>query len=189
MAGSTVLPVSDESRWDKPTLTGELVVLRPFVAADVQPAFEMINDPVGGDLTQTTESFSFEQAESWYTTRNSQTGRLDLAIVDRATDEFVGEVVLNEYELDRNCCSFRISLRGPAWYGRGFGTEATALIVEHGLRSIGLDRIELEVLARNPRARRSYEKVGFVETAHVHEDGEDWVHMAITPPDASIVVE
>lgn len=50
---------------------------------------------------------------------------------------------------------------------------------EH-LDRLGLDQITLEVLARNPRAERTYEKVGFVGTAEITADGEDWIHMAIT---------
>ncbi len=171
-----------QDRWSKPTLTGRQVILRPFVADDIQPAHEMLNDPVGGDLTATADTFSLEQADAWYSTRNDQNDRLDLAIVERSTGEFAGEVVLNEYDPDDNSCSFRISLRGPGWFGRGLGTEATTLIVEHAFGPMGLDWIVLEVLARNPRAWRSYEKVGFVRTAEVHEDGEDWIHMALNRP-------
>ncbi len=37
-----------------------------------------------------------EAARRWYRTRGEQTDRLDLAIVDKATGEVVGEAVLNE---------------------------------------------------------------------------------------------
>ena len=43
-----------------------------------------------------------------------------------------------------------------------WGTEATRLIVGYGFEKLGLHRISLEVYAFNPRARRAYEKVGFV---------------------------
>ncbi len=50
----------------------------------------------------------------------------------------------------------------PGTFGRGFGTEATRLILGHGFETLGLHRISLEVYAFNPRARRAYEKAGFV---------------------------
>lgn len=102
------------------------------------------------------------------------------AIVERATGAFAGEAVLNEFDAELNSASFRISLRGPDWFGRGLGTEATRLMVTHGLEVVGLDHIDLEVLARNPRARRVYERVGFVPIEELPEDGEDWVVMRIT---------
>lgn len=168
-----------DETWSNPTIDGELVQLRPFVEADLPALWEMVNDPEGNELTATTETFTREVIERWYRTREDHTDRLDLAIVERSTGEVAGEVVLNERDPAARTCSFRISLRGPDWFGRRLGTEATALIIQHGFEQLGLDRITLEVLARNPRARRSYEKVGFVTTGEVVEDGEIWVHMAI----------
>lgn len=166
--------------WSNPTLEGQLVTLRPFEEADIAPAWEMINDPVGNDLTATTESFSFDQIVDWYRSREIQRDRIDLAIVERATGEFAGEVVLNSYQAESNACSFRISLRGQAWFGRGLGTEATRLIVRYGFDRLALERIELEVLERNPRARRAYEKAGFVVDSREIDGSETWLLMSIT---------
>ncbi|MEL6982689.1 MAG: GNAT family N-acetyltransferase [Actinomycetota bacterium] len=174
--------MTEPGDWTNPTLEGQLVLLRPFADADLAPIWEMVNDPVGNDLTATTEDFTFEQIREWYLGRNQQTDRLDLAVVERSTGQFAGEVVLNEHDPAARSCSFRISLRGPDWFGRGLGTEATALIVRHGFDHLGLDRITLEVLTRNPRAKRTYEKVGFVTVGGSVEDGEAWTHMAITAP-------
>lgn len=171
--------------WRNPTIEGRLVLLRPFAEADLPAAWEMVNDPVGNDLTATTEAFDYEQVRDWYLSREQHTDRIDLAIVERSTGEFAGEVVLSDHEPDAGQCSFRISLRGPAWFGRGLGTEATDLVVRHGFEQLHLDRITLEVLARNPRATRTYEKIGFVTTDEIVEDGEAWIHMAITNPDAA----
>ncbi|MHA1647370.1 MAG: GNAT family N-acetyltransferase [Promethearchaeota archaeon] len=49
-----------------------------------------------------------------------------------------------------------------AW-NKGYGTEAMKLLVEYGFRELNMNRIELEVFASNPRAKRCYEKVGFKE--------------------------
>ncbi len=168
----------DLGRWAKPTIVGELVELRPFVEADLPAVAEMLGDAEGNDLTATTDTFTPEQIHDWYRGRNAAADRIDVAVVERATGELAGEVVLSEYDPAANSCSFRISLRGPHWYGRGLGTEATRLILAHGFGPLGVGRITLEVLARNPRARRSYEKVGFVVTDELTEDGEDWVIMA-----------
>ncbi|MEM7340797.1 MAG: GNAT family N-acetyltransferase [Actinomycetota bacterium] len=178
--------MTEPQAWTNPTIEGQLVLLRPFTPDDLPTAWEMITDPVGNDLTATTDEFSYDQITAWYLSRDEHADRVDLAIVERATGEFAGEVVLSDHDRSTNSCSFRISLRGPDWFGRGLGTEATALIVRHGLDELGLARITLEVLARNPRAVRTYEKVGFVRTAEVVEDGEAWIHMAITSPASAL---
>ena len=170
-------PVS--GRWRKPTIVGERVTLRPITAGDADGMWETVHDPEGNDLTATAATFTRAQVDEWCATRAGQDDRLDLAVVDAATGEYAGEVVLNEHDPDADSANFRIALRGPAYYGRGLGSEATRLVVDHALRTIGLQRITLGVLARNPRARRAYEKAGFRRVRDYVEDGEDWVEMEV----------
>ena len=161
----------------KPTLTGNLVVLRPFVAADADAMLAAFDDPESDRLTGTHATFTEDQIRAWYDTRNEQPDRLDLAVEDRATGSCVGEAVLNDWSPENRSCGFRI-LMSAAGRGRGLGTEATRLIVDYGFDQLGLHRIELEVYAFNPRARRAYEKVGFVAEGVLRDallwDG-DWV--------------
>ena len=146
----------------KPTLRGERVVLRPFRPEDVPALWRMLHEPECMRLTGSQAPFTLEAVEAWYATRNELPDRLDLAIADAATDACVGEVVLNELDSRNRACNFRISLTGPDVFGRGLGTEATRLMVTHAFETVGLHRVELEVYAFNPRARRVYEKAGFV---------------------------
>jgi RimJ/RimL family protein N-acetyltransferase len=167
-------------RWSKPTIVGELVTLRPLDGSDADAVWDMVNDAESGDLTATTERFEWQQIVDWCASRSLQDHRLDLAVVENATGEFAGEVVLNDHESATDAASFRISLRGPKWYGRGLGTEATRLIVDHGLDVVGLSSITLEVLERNPRAHAVYNKIGFEETRTFDDDGETWIGMRIS---------
>ena len=171
-------------RWAKVTLQGDVVTLRPLGAEDADAMWEMVHDDEGNDLTATTETFERDQIDAWCASRLDQDERLDLAIIENATGDWAGEVVLNEFDAEANTASFRISLRGPAWFGRGLGSAATAMILHHGFDAIGLEAITLEVLARNPRARRVYTKQGFAETRRFSEDGEDWVAMQVSRSDS-----
>jgi RimJ/RimL family protein N-acetyltransferase len=156
----------------KPTLTGELVELRP-VTEDDYPALQVaMDDPEVTRFTASRGEIGEEAARKWYRTRGEQTDRLDLAIVDRASGEVVGEAVLNDWSPEDESCNFRI-LIGPAGQGRGLGTEATRLIVGYGIEELGLHRIDLGVYAFNPRAQRAYEKAGFV-TEGVKRDALRW---------------
>jgi RimJ/RimL family protein N-acetyltransferase len=168
----------------KPTLTGERIVLRPFVVADDFPVLrDVLRDPEVLRLTGTTSLAPEDERRlaQWYGTRNEQRDRLDLAVVDRASGGCVGEVVLNEWHKANRSCAFRIAL-GAAGRDRGLGTEATCLMVGYGFESLGLHRISLEVFANNPRARRVYEKAGFVAEGVLREaqrDGETWVDVTV----------
>ena len=68
----------------KPTLTGQLVRLRPFRDNDVDVMHGAVADV--------------------------ETNRLDLAVDDLSTGACVGEVVLNDWDSDNRSCGFRILL-------------------------------------------------------------------------------
>ncbi|MFI5935344.1 GNAT family N-acetyltransferase [Actinoplanes sp. NPDC051494] len=148
----------------KPTLTGERVELRPFLDEDYPAIEAALRDPEVIRLTGSTPIVWDEAAHvrlrEWYSTRNRQPDRLDLAVTDRATGHWVGEVVLNKVDVHNQACNFRI-LIGPGGRDQGFGTEAVRLLLDHAFGTLGLHRVELQVFAFNPRARRVYEKAGF----------------------------
>jgi RimJ/RimL family protein N-acetyltransferase len=150
----------------KPTLTGERVVLRPFMADDAEAMLEILADPevqrLTGSINSSSDPADLDLAElqAWYGSRNDQTDRLDLAVVDRASGRVVGEVVLNEVDTGSFSCNFR-TLIGPDGRDRGLGSEAIALLLEYAFGTIGLHRIGLEVYDFNPRARHVYARLGF----------------------------
>lgn len=169
----------------KPTLTGDKVVLRPFADADLDGLRAALTDPEVIRLTGSTADEDPVEQEKilrrWYGTRNAQPDRLDLAVVDRAADVCVGEVVFNEWSAADRSCNFRV-LIGPAGRDRGLGTEAIRMFVGYGFERLGLHRIGLEVFAFNPRARRVYEKVGFVAEGVLRDakrDGDGWVDATV----------
>ena len=69
----------------KPTLSGELVVLRPVDEGDYDALSVAMDVPDVRRLTGSHGEIGEEQAREWYRTRNDQTDRLDLAIVDKAS--------------------------------------------------------------------------------------------------------
>ncbi|MFE0464728.1 GNAT family N-acetyltransferase [Kitasatospora sp. NPDC058965] len=186
---------------DKPPLTGSQVTLRPFrIDEDADAVRDWLTDPESLQFTDgrrpdgTPVAWTDEDEQrmrAWYATRAEQPDRLDYAVVDRATGRCVGEAVLNQWEPDRRSCSFRIAL-AAAGRGRGLGTEAVRLLVGHGFEELDLHRIALSVYAFNPRARRCYEKAGFVlegTRRQVLPFGEEWVDdldMAILAPEWAV---
>jgi RimJ/RimL family protein N-acetyltransferase len=144
----------------KPTLSGALVTLRPVRRADAVGLARL--DAETRRLTGSHRTHSLEELEGWYGSRAEHHDRLDLAIVERATNEWAGEVVLNNLESENRSCGVRILLVGPKFYGCGLGTEASRLVLAYAFGVVGLHRVELKVYGFNPRAKHVYEKLGFV---------------------------
>ena len=105
----------------KPTLTGEKVVLRPFAAADFPVLLAALADPevlrLTGSVHDAHAADGPDDTERFlevYRLRNLQPDRLDLAVVDKASGECVGEVVLNEWEPARPRMPSRVAQLDPA---------------------------------------------------------------------------
>ncbi len=146
---------------NQPILHGDTVTLRPIRAEDADALFE--TDEVVNRLTGSHETFTLEQVQAHYARVAEADDRVDYAItLKEEPDVVVGEAVLNELDLDSRSANFRIMLTKERFFGKGYGTQATRLIVALAFEQLGLNRIDLEVYAFNPRAARVYEKAGFV---------------------------
>jgi RimJ/RimL family protein N-acetyltransferase len=161
---------------EKPTLEGEMIHLRPVRADDADAMWDMVSDPAGRRTTGTTAVFTREQIDRWCATISDQPDRIDLAITANGSDEYLGEIVLNDIDEALRSANLRLVMR-PAYRGRGYGTEAIELVLGLAFDGIGLHRVELDVLSINARAYSLYENIGFrVEGRRrdAYRDGEGW---------------
>lgn len=147
---------------EKPVLTGRRVTLRPITPDDAPAMFAALDDAEGMRLTGTQQTFTLAQVRQHCVRVAAADDRADYAITLPDDPAYIGEAVLNDIDWINRAANFRIALAGQRYYGQGYGTEATRLILDYGFRTLGLHRIELEVYDFNPRAQRVYEKVGFV---------------------------
>jgi RimJ/RimL family protein N-acetyltransferase len=64
------------------------------------------------------------------------------------------------------------------YWGKGYGTDAMNLILRYAFTELNLHRVTLTVFEYNPRAIRSYEKVGFQHEGRLRQtllrDGKRW---------------
>ena len=163
-------------------------MLRPIVADDAPAMIADLDDEEANRLTGTTDLPSADDVVTWCATRADATDRLDLAVTERATGRWCGEVVANELDRGAASCGIRIALSAHA-RDRGMGTEALRLLLDHlmdGVDDPVLERVELEVLAINPRAIAVYERLGFDRTGvrpgavTWHDETIDAIDMVLT---------
>ncbi len=98
------------------------------------------------------------------------------AIHEREDDRLIGTTALTDFvnRRGRRSAMFRIVIGEKERWSRGFGTEATILVMAEGFGPLDLDEIRLEVFRHNPRAIRAYERVGFrVDGEHVEHVGRE----------------
>jgi RimJ/RimL family protein N-acetyltransferase len=131
--------VPNASFADKPTLRGQVAVLQPVTLADVPRLHELMQDRETTVLTGSTH-------------RSDASDAVEHPVA-------VLEEVYARWATADDRLVWTVRAAGDDTV---LGTEATRLAVDHAFGALGLQRVELEVYAFNPRARHVYEKVGFV---------------------------
>ncbi|MEO7260499.1 MAG: GNAT family protein [Jatrophihabitantaceae bacterium] len=142
-------------------LTGELVRLEPLTGSVLTDYLAGLADPEVRRLTGSHAPLDQARVEQWLASRAQQHGLADWAVLRRSDGAFLGEAVLNDLDPDNASANYRIWLAGPQVLGKGYGTEATSLVLDCALGAAGLHRLSLGVFDFNLRARRVYEKCGF----------------------------
>lgn len=153
---------------EKPVLTGDRIRLTPLSARHAAAFHASAVDPENRRLTGTHHDFTLEELQAWCAGSIDRADRLDLAVEDRESGEFLGELALSGIDAPNAQGSFRIALV-PDATGRGIGSEATRLLLDYAFDRVGLHRVQLEVYDYNPRARRAYEKCGFEVEGRMRE--------------------
>jgi len=105
---------------------------------------------------------TIEEQHGWFTkAQDPDREMFSLMLVPSHT--LIGHGGFVDIDGEMHSAQFRITIGDPMYWGRGYGTEATQLILRHGFESLRFRRVWLRVLLSNERAIRSYRKVGFRE--------------------------
>ncbi len=143
-------------------ITGRLVRLRAPRLDDAGAIAEALADPrVVTYLAQWSHApYSVDKARAWITSETP--GEVQWAIECIADGAFIGATGFHGIDHHNRHCNWGIWIGPPERWGHGYGTEACMLSVEYAFRYLALEKVSLFVFAGNDRARRSYEKAGFV---------------------------
>jgi RimJ/RimL family protein N-acetyltransferase len=142
-------------------VNGRLVKLRAPRAEDAPAIAESLADPrVVANLAQWAHGpYSTAHAQVWITKVQNE---VQWAIECLSDGAFIGCTGLHDIDHRNRHCSWGIWIGPPQRWGHGYGTEACMLSVEYAFRELALEKVSLYVFDGNDRARRSYEKAGFV---------------------------
>jgi RimJ/RimL family protein N-acetyltransferase len=126
-------------------LAGERVVLRRH--APTTGAFQRwYSDPEVVRLTRYQDGpMRRDEIERFFAARALGPDSLSMAIHVRADDRLIGTCALSQLDSDNGSALFHITIGEKDAWGRGYGTDATRLMVDHAFTGLGLHRIALTV--------------------------------------------
>jgi RimJ/RimL family protein N-acetyltransferase len=166
-------------------LEGSRVALRRHVPENLAAFRRWYSDPEIARLARYQEApMRPDEIERFFAARVVGDDALAMAIHELATDRLVGTCAFSQLDGDNGSALYHITIGEKDAWGRGYGTEATQLMLDHAFGTLGLHRIALFVFEFNERAIRAYRRCGFVIEGRAREsiyrDGRWWDELAMS---------
>jgi RimJ/RimL family protein N-acetyltransferase len=141
-------------------LRGRRVTLRPIRADELEVLYQ--------GLLAHSEDTPFRPNRARLRRRIEQSGHLTrgrLALGIDVGGRLVGDIAARQSpdSLPPGVFDVGIDLFDPADRGRGYGTEAVALLTDHLFAELGAARVQGSTAVSNIAMRRVFERLGFVE--------------------------
>jgi diamine N-acetyltransferase len=145
-------------------VVGERVALGPL-RRDLAPLFlRWWNDFGTTNLSgfpDPVAPYNAERLDGWLDGALKDARRAWFVIYEVATWRPIGYANLRDIDHQHGTAEFGITIGDPAVRGKGFGTEATRLVLDYAFTGLGLTNVLLDTAEYNPGAVRAYEKAGF----------------------------
>ena len=132
------------------------LLLRAFQLADAEPFAALASDRAIADTMISiphplTNDFVGASMRTGVPTRS--------AVCETASGYLVGAVELRDSDPEHCQAELSFGVGRPFW-GRGYASEAAAVVVHHAFGPLGLNRVYAFHLARNPASGRVLAKLG-----------------------------
>ena len=142
-------------------LTGEHIALGPLRRDLIPLLTRWVNDL---SITRTigfVTPMTIERETAWYEQVTSDPSEITFLLYERATMRPVGTTGLSHIQHGDRSAMFGIFIGEPDARGRGYGTEATHLLLDYAFTALGLHNVGLEVAEWNVAGQRAYARAGF----------------------------
>lgn len=176
--------------WFPDQIEGETVVLRRHVSANLAAFRRWYADPEVARLARYQDApMRLDEIDRFFQVRALGPDSLAMAIHLAGSDRLIGTCAFSQMDGDNGSAMFHITIGEKDAWGHGHGTEATALMLDHAFRILGLHRVALTVFEFNERAIRAYRRCGFTVEGRAREaiwrDGHWWdeIQMSILAPE------
>lgn len=144
----------------QPTLTGELVAIRPLRREDFDALFAVASDPLIWEQHPERGRWREDVFRDYFDEQVASGGAI--VVIERARGDLIGASRYDNY--DRVRCEVEIGwtfLARPYW-GGAYNADLKRVMLEHAFRSVRT--VVFLVGERNLRSRRAVEKLGAIET-------------------------
>ncbi len=161
-------------------LVGEKVVLRRMRLEDAENVVRWRSQAHVADQLFSKPP-TIEEHRRWFDAMRVSSDRLEFVICT-ATDVPIGTIGLSGIDGQHKRAEYGILIGEPSALGKGVAAEASSLLLAYAFQTLGFHRVFLHMFRDNVRARRLYERLGFVEEGVLRQHavrGETYIDVVI----------
>lgn len=158
------------------TFSGRLIRLRAREPEDEPLLYQWFNDPEVVEYLTVRYPISHATERSFLDShRQPSFAEADFAVVTLEDGTCIGGAGISVPYPESRAGILGIGIGDKRYWDRGYGTDTMRVLCRVGFDTMNLHRIELEVFVGNERARKVYQRVGFVEEGRkrdaIYKDG------------------
>lgn len=143
-------------------IRGERVGLGPLRSDLLETYLRWVNDlSVSRTLALPSRPHTVEMQQRWLEGALVNQDDVIYTIYLLDTMRPIGNIGLHDIDHGSATADFGILIGEVDTWGKGYGTEATKLILGYGFDVLGLHNIQLECYGNNPAGVKVYERAGF----------------------------
>ena len=153
------------SRHEEPiiNIAGDLVALGPL-CRDLLPLYQRWINHFGTlrSIGASPRPMTAEAEAAWYDA-HAAGDDAPFTIYERSSWRPIGNTDLRDIDHRNRTATFGIMIGEPDARGKGYGTEATRLMLDYAFTALGLHNVMLSVYEYNRAGWHAYRKAGFQE--------------------------
>lgn len=156
-------------------LTGQRLYLRALGDGDATVEYcAWLNDP---EVTRflSTKHATIEELQTYIEQKSVQSDCFFMGMFLKDSGKHIGTIKLEPIDIPGKRATIALMVGDKNYWGQGYGPESMQLLIDYCFNELHLEEVNLGVRSNNTPAIRSYQKLGFIETAREKDaihDGE-----------------
>ena len=155
---------------------------------DAWDDFRWRSDPELAELDASAPiSLNFDQFQRVFASalRKAKPNSLHLAIDDEYGNH-IGNCMCYDINPSKRIAEFGIMIGERECWNRGYGTDATRLLLQHAFDNLPVNNLFLHTLASNHRAQSAFHNAGFKPVDVIAKNGTEFVRMEVSAADLQL---
>lgn len=150
-------------------LKAERVYLRMLEKKDLEYRVSWFNDPEIYQNLLSDYPVSYAKTDAWFQKNLFDESKMHFSICLNSTNELVGMTGLLQIDKKNSHAQMYITIGNKKFRGLGLASEIISILLNYAFFEQNLNKIYLWTITSNERARKVFEKNGFIQEASMQD--------------------